>query len=43
MNVKALFLILVPTLTQAQGFAGLGTQADGFARPQPETGCRRMR
>jgi predicted secreted hydrolase len=37
MNVKALiFLILLPFGATAQGFAGLGTQADGFAVPAPE-------
>ena len=36
MNVKTLLLILVlPAQAMAQGFAGLGTTADGFATPQP--------
>lgn len=36
MNVKALaFLILWPLSALAQGFAGLGSDADGFAMPQP--------
>lgn len=34
--MRALFvLLLMLTQAQAQGFAGLGTQADGFAVPQP--------
>ncbi|WP_299689418.1 lipocalin-like domain-containing protein [uncultured Tateyamaria sp.] len=38
MNVKALFLFLMlPVAAWAQGFAGLGTDADGFAVPQPGT------
>ena len=36
MNVKAFVLIcLLPVTAMAQGFAGLGTQADGFNVPQP--------
>lgn len=38
MNVKMLLLALVlPLPALAQGFAGLGTDAGGFAVPQPET------
>jgi predicted secreted hydrolase len=37
MNVKTLiFLCLFPFTAIAQGFAGLGTQADGFAVPTPD-------
>jgi len=37
MNVKTLLLLLVlPAQAMAQGFAGLGTTADGFATPQPD-------
>src|SRR6056297_1867026 len=37
MNVKAfLFLCLFPGWLMAQGFSGLGTDAEGFAKPQPE-------
>ncbi|KQI70165.1 iron ABC transporter permease [Loktanella sp. 3ANDIMAR09] len=36
MNVKALLLaLLLPVAASAQGFAGLGTDAEGFAVPQP--------
>ncbi|SEP63378.1 Predicted secreted hydrolase [Loktanella sp. DSM 29012] len=36
MNVKALLLFLMlPFAASAQGFAGLGTDAEGFAVPQP--------
>jgi predicted secreted hydrolase len=36
MNVKALILALfLPAAAFAQGFAGLGTQSDGFATPEP--------
>ncbi|MGX0875781.1 putative secreted hydrolase [Roseovarius sp. MBR-154] len=36
MNVKTLFLLLLlPAQAMAQGFAGLGTTAAGFATPQP--------
>ncbi|WP_394151784.1 lipocalin-like domain-containing protein [Loktanella salsilacus] len=35
MNVKALLLCFAPVLAQAQGFAGLGSDAGGFAIPQP--------
>ncbi|MGJ8624677.1 MAG: lipocalin-like domain-containing protein [Yoonia sp.] len=34
MNVKTLVLLILPTMTFAQGFAGLGTADDGFATPQ---------
>ena len=37
MNVKALIIALcLPVTALAQGFAGLGTSAEGFAEPQPE-------
>ncbi len=36
MNVKALILCFVPVFAQAQGFAGLGADADGFSVPQPD-------
>ncbi|WP_415184650.1 lipocalin-like domain-containing protein [Phaeovulum sp.] len=37
MNAKALILaLLLPTPILAQGFAGLGADADGFAIPQPD-------
>src|SRR6056297_1909306 len=37
MNVKLLiFLCFVPLAVMAQGFSGLGTDAEGFAKPQPE-------
>ncbi|SIT90517.1 Predicted secreted hydrolase [Yoonia rosea] len=37
MNVKALFIALcLPMSALAQGFAGLGTEADGFSVPQPD-------
>ncbi len=37
MNVKALlFMCLFPLTAMAQGFAGLGTQAEGFAVPAPD-------
>ena len=36
MNVRVLILLILwPFATLAQGFAGLGTDADGFAVPQP--------
>ena len=36
MNVKALFLIcILPAAALGQGFAGLGTDAEGFSAPQP--------
>lgn len=36
MNVRVLFLMCwLPCAAQAQGFAGLGTQVDGFSIPQP--------
>ncbi|KJZ18960.1 lipocalin-like domain-containing protein [Loktanella sp. S4079] len=35
MNVKALLICLLPSGLCAQGFAGLGTEVDGFAVPQP--------
>ena len=34
MNVKALILALLPLPALSQGFAGLGTEADGFAIPE---------
>ena len=38
MNVKALLLaLLLPVSAAAQGFAGLGQSADGFALPDPAT------
>lgn len=36
MNAKVLFLCLFPLSAQAQGFAGLGTEIDGFSVPQPD-------
>ena len=37
MNVKAiLFFICLPLIVLAQGFAGLGSDADGFAVPTPQ-------
>ncbi|KQI71849.1 iron ABC transporter permease [Loktanella sp. 5RATIMAR09] len=37
MNVKVLFIALcLPVSALAQGFAGLGTAADGFSVPQPD-------
>ncbi len=36
MNVKALTFLLFPLAASAQGFAGLGTDADGFAVPKPD-------
>lgn len=37
MNVKALFIALcLPMPALAQGFAGLGTEADGFSVPRPD-------
>ncbi|WP_400083754.1 lipocalin-like domain-containing protein [Yoonia sp. R78084] len=37
MNVKALFLAFcLPMPALAQGFAGLGTEAEGFSVPQPD-------
>ncbi len=38
MNVKALMLLLLllPPQAVAQGFAGLGTQSEGFAMPTPD-------
>ncbi len=37
MNVKTFILLCwLPTSAMAQGFAGLGTQADGFSVPQPD-------
>ena len=35
MNVKALILCLLPFAANAQGFAGLGTEVEGFAVPTP--------
>ena len=35
MSVRAfLFLLLLPVTAFAQGFAGLGTDADGFSVPE---------
>ncbi len=34
MNVKILLLSMLPSLSMAQGFAGLGTATDAFATPQ---------
>lgn len=34
MNAKVLILLLLPTLSFAQGFAGLGTVSEDFATPQ---------
>ena len=37
MNAKTFILLCwLPTSAMAQGFAGLGTQADGFSVPQPD-------
>jgi predicted secreted hydrolase len=37
MNVKLItFLCLLPVLAIAQGFSGLGTDAEGFAAPRPD-------
>ncbi len=36
MRLLALILLLTLSQAHAQGFAGLGTQADGFAIPQPD-------
>ena len=37
MNAKVFVLCLLwPIAASAQGFAGLGTDADGFAVPQPD-------
>ncbi|MDX8347836.1 lipocalin-like domain-containing protein [Cognatiyoonia sp. IB215446] len=35
MNVRALVFLLLPVQSVAQGFAGLGTEVEGFAIPQP--------
>lgn len=35
MNARTLLLALLPAAVQAQGFAGLGASAEGFALPQP--------
>lgn len=35
MNAKALILAMLPMTAQAQGFAGLGTDAEGFSVPEP--------
>ena len=39
MNVKALIFLLIalPSLAFAQGFAGLGSDAEGFSLPDPDT------
>lgn len=36
MNVKALIIAMLPASLQAQGFAGLGTDAEGFSVPTPD-------
>ncbi|WP_439154057.1 lipocalin-like domain-containing protein [Yoonia sp.] len=36
MNAKILILAMLPAMAHAQGFAGLGTAAEGFAVPQPD-------
>lgn len=36
MNVKTIFFALCPIMAQAQGFAGLGGDADGFSVPPPD-------
>lgn len=36
MNAKALILCLLPVTSLAQGFAGLGTEVDGFSTPAPD-------
>ncbi len=36
MNVKVLLLCLLPVQAMAQGFAGMGTEAEGFALPDPD-------
>jgi predicted secreted hydrolase len=36
MNAKALILCLLPLSASAQGFAGLGTEVDGFSTPAPD-------
>ena len=36
MNVKVLIVFLLPCVATAQGFAGLGTEVEGFAVPQPD-------
>jgi predicted secreted hydrolase len=36
MNAKILLLVLIPCVAQAQGFAGLGGDADGFEVPTPD-------
>lgn len=36
MNVKAILFTLCPIMAQAQGFAGLGGDADGFSVPEPD-------
>ncbi|MDO6591790.1 iron ABC transporter permease [Loktanella sp. D2R18] len=35
MNVKALIFCALPFMAHAQGFAGLGTEVEGFSVPQP--------
>lgn len=35
MNAKVLILCILPAMTQAQGFSGLGSDATGFTLPQP--------
>ena len=36
MNVKTLLFCLLPVSAEAQGFAGLGSDAEGFAAPTPD-------
>ena len=36
MNAKALILCLLPLSASAQGFAGLGTEVEGFSTPAPD-------
>ena len=36
MNVKAILFTLCPIMAQAQGFAGLGGDAEGFSVPMPD-------
>ncbi|WP_019954687.1 lipocalin-like domain-containing protein [Yoonia vestfoldensis] len=36
MNAKALILCLLPVTASAQGFAGLGTEVEGFSTPAPD-------
>ena len=34
--IAALLFVLAPVQAMAQGFAGLGTEVEGFARPAPD-------